>query len=254
MDSTGRSRPSQKRFALTAGSGSTVTVTCGSSTLLELQDDSVDYVFTDPPFGGYIPYAEINQLNEAWLGRLTDRTQEAIVSPAQEKSVSDYAQLMTDVFSQVSRVLKPDGQATVVFHASKPAVWDALGDAFRINSFSIKATSILDKQQVSFKQVVSEGGTRDDAIFLLTPISRTSDSTANLDFRDVHATVEVAIVELEEATNGHPEELTPRRMWSRYVAACLEAGTNVAVDAPGFYAILDRTRGEFEQQVSSAVG
>ena len=197
-------------FALTAGSGSTVTVTCGSSTLLELQDDSVDYVFTDPPFGGYIPYAEINQLNEAWLGRLADRTQEAIVSPAQEKSVSDYAQLMTDVFSQVSRVLKPDGQATVVFHASKPAVWDALGDAFRINSFSIKATSILDKQQVSFKQVVSEGGTRDDAIFLLTPISRTSDSTANLDFRDVHATVEVAIVELEEATNGHPEELTPQ--------------------------------------------
>ena len=156
-------------FALTSGSRSKVTVTCGSSTFLSLPTGSVDYVFTDPPFGGYIPYAEINQLNEAWLGHLTDRTSEVIVSPAQGKTVSDYAQLMAAVFSEVSRVLRRDGRATVVFHASKPAVWEALGKAFRANGLSIEATSILNRQQVSFKQVVSEGGTKDDAIFLLSP-------------------------------------------------------------------------------------
>ena len=62
---------------------------------------------------------------------------------------------------RVTRVLRPDGHATVVFHASKPAVWEALGEAFRTNGLSVKATSVLDKQQVSFKQVVSEGGTRE---------------------------------------------------------------------------------------------
>ena len=61
----------------------------GSSTSLHLEDGSVQYVFTDPPFGDYIPYAEINQLNEVWLGQLTDRDAEIIVSNAGGKDVSD---------------------------------------------------------------------------------------------------------------------------------------------------------------------
>ena len=106
-------------FSMTAGSRSRVRVVCASSTKLDVSDDSVDYVFTDPPFGDFIPYAEINQVNEAWLGRFTDRSEEAIVSPAQGKGVVEYGQLLSDVFGEVARVLRPGGLATVVFHASK---------------------------------------------------------------------------------------------------------------------------------------
>ena len=60
-------------FALVVGSGSSVSVTNGSSTSMTLDSRSIQYVFTDPPFGAYIPYAEINQLNEGWLGAATDR-------------------------------------------------------------------------------------------------------------------------------------------------------------------------------------
>ena len=52
-------------FGLTQGSRSDVRVICGSSTSLAIDSGSVDYVFTDPPFGNYIPYSEINQINES---------------------------------------------------------------------------------------------------------------------------------------------------------------------------------------------
>src|SRR5712692_5211977 len=77
-------------FALVQGSKSEVRVVNGSSTSLCLDRNSVDYVFTDPPFGDYIPYAELNQINEAWLGKTTARKDEIIISNAQRKDTADY--------------------------------------------------------------------------------------------------------------------------------------------------------------------
>lgn len=223
-------------FALTRESDSIVEVVCGSSTHLTLKDNSVDYVFTDPPFGGYIPYAEINQINESWLGVLTKRSEETIISPAQNKNAADYAQLMATIFSEVGRVLKPQGNATVVFHASKPCVWEALGNAFRANGFSVKATSILDKEQISFKQAVSKGGTRHDAIFLLEGDSKPRMGDAP------KRKIENIIEEIEAQCMDKTTELTPRRIWSRYVAQCVQEQTAVGLTAPEFYAMLDGRR------------
>ena len=58
-------------FAILHGLSGQATVVTGSSADLQLADESIDYVFTDPPFGAYIPYSEINQVNELWLGQTT---------------------------------------------------------------------------------------------------------------------------------------------------------------------------------------
>ena len=42
-------------------------VSTGSSTDLLLPDNSVDFIFTDPPFGDNLMYSELNFLVEAWL-------------------------------------------------------------------------------------------------------------------------------------------------------------------------------------------
>lgn len=225
-------------FALTFGSGSNVSVVNASSTnLATLEDASIDYVFTDPPFGDFIPYAEVNQVNEAWLGMLTDRADEAIVSPSQGKGVAEYGRLLSQIFGETARVLRPEGYATVVFHASKPAVWEALGDALRASGFAVELTSVLDKSQISFKQVVHEGGTRGDAVFLLR--RRFSAATAAT---GPSASLEHALEQLEKSARGHAEEMEPRRMYSRYVAACVERGVPVAVTAPEFYSRLSARR------------
>jgi len=56
-------------------------VIAGSATDLNyLPDESIDFIFTDPPFGANINYSEMNILWESWLGEFTDATNEAIVN------------------------------------------------------------------------------------------------------------------------------------------------------------------------------
>lgn len=218
-------RTFKSAFQATHGCSGSVRVVNSSSTHLELPAASVDYVFTDPPFGGFIPYAEINQLNEAWLGAPTDTTEEAIVSTAQGKGVAEYGALMKQVFAEVSRVMKPDAAATVVFHSSKPDVWAAVGGAFSAAGLGVERTSVLDKTQVSFKQVVSEGSARGDAIFLLSHGAAVSQADAVLALQD-------QIIDLRAE---HGEDQSPQHLYTRYVARCVELGRPVEFAAADFY-------------------
>ena len=54
-------------------------VRLGSAAELKaIPDNTVDYVFTDPPFGSNIYYSEAEVLWDAWLGRRMDREKEAV--------------------------------------------------------------------------------------------------------------------------------------------------------------------------------
>ena len=224
-------------FALTHDGNATINVVNASSTSLDLANRTIDYVFTDPPFGDFIPYAEINQVNEAWLGILTDRMDEAIISSAQGKGIVEYRGLMRTVFAEVARALKSTGSATVVFHASKPEVWGALGEAFEANGLVVENTSVWDKTQVSFKQVVHDGSTRHDALFLLRPrLGPEEGSEAPKFTGPTLVTPESIIASAEDLS----EARSPRRLYTRYVTACLSEGQAVYLTAPEFYAAVRR--------------
>lgn len=221
----------KQAFEAVAGSRSTVEVVNASSTKLGLPDKGVDYIFTDPPFGGYIPYAELNQLNELWLGQTTDRKKEVIVSSAQNKDVDAYARLMGEVFGEMTRVLKDKGKATVVFHSAKTAVWHALMQAYEKAGFRVQTTSILDKLQTSFKQVVSNVSVKGDPLILLAKDERLRRTRTHADFDDgIFQEV------LRRAHNEHdPQEREPTRLYSRFVSRCLELGVQVSYNADDFY-------------------
>jgi len=209
----------------------TVRVVNASSRQLDLQDNSIDYVFTDPPFGGFIPYAELNFLNEIWLGRLTNRRDEIIVSNAQVKSVETYGLLMKEVFAEISRVLKDDGKATVVFHSAKADIWRRLQEAHIKAGLCVEFSSILDKLQGSFKQVNSGVSVRGDPLLLLAK------SAIPGSLKNKTADTEAILMQLLMAATEAPDkkERTPERLYSRYVAHCMQQGLPISIDAAGFY-------------------
>jgi 16S rRNA G966 N2-methylase RsmD len=127
----------------------------GSATSLPLADESIDYCFTDPPFGSHIVYSDASLLWEAWLDDLTDRASEAIVVRGGDyaKSVTDYGELLHASFNEIRRVLKPDGKATIVFQASDPDTWSAVYSAVLRAGLSFADATTLSKGQPSFKQV-----------------------------------------------------------------------------------------------------
>lgn len=139
-------------------SGSSVVTQRSATALTGVRDKSIDYVFTDPPFGANIYYSDASFLWEAWLDDFTLTDKEAIVSTSLKpsdggKSLADYEALMAASFGEVARVLKLEAWASVMFHNSDDAVWSSLERALESADLKLESAIAFDKSQPSFKGV-----------------------------------------------------------------------------------------------------
>lgn len=203
-----------------------VTIHNSSSAKMKESNNSIDFVFTDPPFGDFIPYAEVNQINELWLNKVTRREDEIIISASQGKDVLTYQKLLTRVFSEINRVLKPTHYASIVFHAAKAKVWDAFSEAVTGAGLQIVLTNILDKTQASFKQVVSEGSVQGDPLFLLKKGSAK---------KQVSQLTDEDVLRLLLTDHMTDPDFDNRTCFSWYVNCCMKLGVDVKMDAKQVY-------------------
>ena len=144
--------------ALADAPGACTVAQSSAAALHHLDSGTVDYVFTDPPFGANIYYSDASFLWESWLDDFTPTADEAVVStslPAEHgaKTLQDYEKLMATSFSEVARVLKPRAWASVMFHNSDDAVWSALERALESADLQLESAIAFDKTQPSFKGI-----------------------------------------------------------------------------------------------------
>ena len=79
---------------------------------------SVDYILTDPPYGGYIPYLDLSILWNHWLGfpvHEEARAREAIVGGEYGHTEADYKARLARSIAACLRLLRPDRWFSVVF-------------------------------------------------------------------------------------------------------------------------------------------
>ena len=203
----------------------------GSATDLEfLPDNSIDFVFTDPPFGANINYSEMNILWESWLGEFTDSTLEAIVNRVQGKSLQDYQVLMTSSLSEIWRVLRLGHWMLLVFMNSSDKVWSSLRGAIRDAGFSIEAISMFDKQHGTFKQFVSDNTAGSDLIIHCRKEqhSRVSTLPEQNRLQNVSRFIDSQGEQIPTLPFVHvqrQEEVDFRTLYSRYIATAIRDGS-----------------------------
>lgn len=135
-----------------------------SATHLTLKDNSIDYIFVDPPFGANIMYSDLNIIAESWLRVFTNNTSEAIVNEYQHKNLFDYQVLMNRSLREFYRVLKPGKWLTMEFSNTSAAVWNSIQNALQGVGFVVASVSALDKKQGSFKAVTTTTAVKQDLI------------------------------------------------------------------------------------------
>ena len=217
---------------------------CGHS---EVRPNTVDYIFTDPPFGENIPYADLNYVVESWHRVTTATPSEATVDRAKGKGLLDYQHLMRQCFEEYCRVLKPGRWMTVVFHNSKNAVWNSIQEALQAAGFVVADVRTLDKKQGSFRQVTSTAVKQDLVISAYKPnggleerfrvIAGTEDGA--WEFVETH----LARLPTFAERDGRSEVMLERQdflLFDRMVAFHVRRGATVPLSAAEFYAGLRR--------------
>ena len=224
-------------------------VSTGSADAILLPDQSVDYIFTDPPFGENIYYSDLNFLVESWHGLTTATSPEAIIDRVKKKGVSEYQHLIHRCFAEYYRVLKPGRWMTVVFSNSRAAVWNSIQVALQQVGFVVAEVTALDKVQGSFQQVVSPNTVKQDLVISVYKPNGGLEDRFNRQGATIESAWDFVQTHLKhlptsKVTGGDFQELVhiverdPRRIYDRMASWFIRHGVMVPISTPEFLAEL----------------
>ena len=217
-------------------------VNVSSATSISIEDNSIDYIFTDPPFGANIMYSELNYIPESWLKVKTNIKDEAIVNSVQRKSIFEYQQLMNLSFREYFRILKPGKWITIEFSNTSAAVWNSIQNALQGVGFVVSNVSSLDKQQGSFNAVTSTTAVKQDLVItcykpsdeLTQKIAASSSKKDKVwDFIEEH--LNHLPVHLEKGNRTTTViERSPKILYDRLISYYVQHGYPIPMDAQEF--------------------
>lgn len=228
-------------------------ISTGTTTDLGLRNDSIDYIFTDPPFGENIFYADLNFLVESWHAVKTSSPSEAIIDKFKDKSLLEYQRLMHQCFSEYYRVLKPGRWMTVVFSNSKASVWNAIQVSLQQAGFVVAEVTALDKLLGSYRQVTSTTAVKQDLVISAYKpnggleqrlAERGAVPESAWDFVQTHLR-QLPVSKSKEDALEFVVERDPRRIYDRMVAWFVRHDVPVPLSTEEF---LDGLRSRFPEQ------
>lgn len=120
-----------------------------------LKKESVDYIYTDPPYGKKIPYLDLSTMWNAWLDlevSETDYEQEAIEGGEHHKSKQSYNDLIARSIEEMYRVLKFDRWMSFVFAHKDPEFWHLIIETAERCGFEYAGAVAQKNGQTSFKK------------------------------------------------------------------------------------------------------
>ncbi len=128
----------------------------GTATNLKfLPKESVDYIYTDPPYGKKIPYLDLSAMWNAWLDlKVTeeDFQEEAIEGGEHKKSKNEYNNLIAESIKEMYRVLKYDRWMSFVFAHKDPEFWHLIIETAEACGFEYVGAVPQKNGQTSFKK------------------------------------------------------------------------------------------------------
>jgi putative DNA methylase len=132
-----------------------------SSSKTKLPDCSVDAVITDPPYGSNVQYGELSHFWLVWIheylpfsAKMYSLESEAVVhrklskKSEYKKNFSAYQELLTGIFSECYRVLKPGKVMTFTFNNKNPEAWLAVLRSVVSAGFDLEEGGVAYQEQI----------------------------------------------------------------------------------------------------------
>lgn len=190
-----------------------ITLTCKSGDSLDhIGDASIDAVVMDPPYYDNVMYAELSDYFYVWLKRtagyvypelfrrqLTDKENEAVANPAKFKGEKgakalagrEYKHRMAAIFTEMRRVLKPDGIMTLMFTHKATGAWDALTAGLMEAGFAISASWPVNTEAEASLHIKDKSAANSTVLLVCRPRNHAGDEVRY--WEDVEPTVRQAV-------------------------------------------------------------
>ncbi|MGO4912551.1 DNA methyltransferase [Leeuwenhoekiella sp. W20_SRS_FM14] len=148
-----------------------VNIISGSSTDLPIGDKEIDIVLTDPPYYDSIDYTGLSEFFRPWFEVLikttfnpksdlsNDLKFEAIVDLANGKkngkNENHYKNLMSGVFKEVNRVLKPNGKLLLLYSHKTFEGWQVIAESLKAADLFIEDCVPIEMERIARPRAMS---------------------------------------------------------------------------------------------------
>lgn len=142
--------------------------TQSSTDLSACPSNSMDYIFSDPPYAEKVQYGELNFVWEAWLNVDTRwHDEEIIVNSTRGRTEADWTEMMKRAMAECYRVLKPGRWISLCYHDTSEGTWallqDVMAEAGFVADIGSQAT-FIDTEQKSFNQITADKVNKRDLV------------------------------------------------------------------------------------------
>ncbi len=123
--------------------------------LSQIKDESIDYIYTDPPYGANIPYLDLSVMWNAWLDLdVTEEDYEAetIEGGSKNKTSEEYSNLLANSIREMYRILKFNRWVSFVYAHKDPRYWDLIINTAQDAGFQYESATRQSSSQESFKK------------------------------------------------------------------------------------------------------
>lgn len=161
---------------------SMVDLRIGTSETLDLEDNSVDYVITDPPYSHNVQYSELSDFYYVWLksaledeyeafeGNHTPKLNEIVVNPSAGKDTDFFLQGINRVFGECRRVLDDDtGGMVFTYHNTKSIGWQPILESILETDFVITGTYPVASENIRNRHIHELDNTSYDILIFAEP-------------------------------------------------------------------------------------
>lgn len=133
----------------------TYKVTKDDAKKLNLANESIDYVFADPPYGEAVPYFEQSVIWNSWLKVMPDYKNEIVISDskARNKDNLNFEKDINAAFSEIRRVLKSNKYFSLTYHSLSGHEWSAITNACVKNGFELHKFEWLVQKSFTPRQI-----------------------------------------------------------------------------------------------------
>ena len=132
-----------------------------STNMSFIGNSTVDYIFTDPPYGDSVPYLELNRIWSTWLKEEPLFDDEIVISDSSKRKMknrNNYAKLMRSSYKEMFRVLKPGKFMTVTFHNTDIFLYNLIIRTAIITGFELEKSVYQPPASVSTQQQLAPYG------------------------------------------------------------------------------------------------